>query len=94
MYPLMNTAPVSDMNRNPNKIIAQLSKGPIALLSRSEPAAIMILPSMWNRLMEQLDDQQDVIDALVAQLEIATGRVETEPADIALLEEMAQRVRA
>ncbi|MEZ4712412.1 MAG: hypothetical protein R3A44_34805 [Caldilineaceae bacterium] len=87
----MKIISVPELQKEAQNIIAQLPVGPVTLMNQNEPAAIMITPAMWQQLMEQLDDQQDAIDALTAMLELATGKVQAEPVDMAPLKEYAQR---
>jgi prevent-host-death family protein len=68
--------PITTMQRNPNKVLAMLVNGPVIMASRSKPAAILVSVELWDRLVERLEDQEDIIDALEAKLAIATGQVE------------------
>lgn len=70
MLQLMKTAPVSDMNRRAKEVLAMLENGPVALLQRSEPVAVMVQPTEWNKLLQELEDLQDVVAAYRAEIEL------------------------
>ena len=59
MLQLMATAPVSDMNRRARDVLAMLEEGPVALLQRSEPAAIMVSPVEWNKIAAELEELEE-----------------------------------
>jgi PHD/YefM family antitoxin component YafN of YafNO toxin-antitoxin module len=56
--------------------MAMLAHGPVVLANRSKPAAVLVSVALWDRLMERLDDQEDIIEALEAKLAIETGKAE------------------
>jgi prevent-host-death family protein len=76
MYKTQQFEPITTIQRHPNKVLAMLEHGPVVLASRSKPAAILVRVELWDRLIEQLEDQEDIIAALEAKLEIANGKAE------------------
>jgi PHD/YefM family antitoxin component YafN of YafNO toxin-antitoxin module len=85
MIPLMNTAPVSDMNRRPGEVLAMLKEGPIALMARSDPAAIMVSPVEWNKIakdLEELENLRDIVAAYRAEIDIWNGEEEVTDIDL------------
>lgn len=85
MIPLMNTAPVSDMNRRPGEVLAMLQDGPVALMARSDPAAIMVLPNEWNKIAKELEELENLRDIVAAyRAEIDIWNEEDEVSDIDL----------
>ena len=74
MHKTQQFEPITTIQRNPHKVLAMLDNGPIVLANRSKPAAILVSVDLWDRLIERLDDQDDIIDALEAKLAIATGK--------------------
>ena len=79
---LMESAPVTDMARRSKEVLAMLQNGPVALYQRSEPAAVMVLPSVWKGIINELEDLRDVLAAYRAEIEIWEGRAKTTPVDI------------
>ena len=73
--------PITTIQRNPQKVLAMLANGPVILANRSKPAAILVSFDLWDRLIEQVEDQADIIDALEAKLAIAIGQAEMMPQD-------------
>lgn len=70
--------PVTDLRMKHVKVFELLNKGPVILAQRSRPVAVLVSVAMWDRLMQQLEDQEDLIDVLEAELDIATGKSEVE----------------
>ena len=70
---VMKTAPISDMKRDQAQVMNLLPDGPVVLMQRSQPAAVMVKPEQWNAIAEEIEDLRDVIASLEAELAIATG---------------------
>ena len=91
MLQLMATAPVSDMNRRPGDVIAMLKEGPVALMARSEPAAVMVMPQAWNEIAKELEELENLRDIVAAyQIEIDIWNGDEEVSDIDLDELQAE----
>ena len=58
MNPLPQTVPISHLRQRQDEILAMTEVGPVLLLSRSEPAAVLLSPSEWDALAAQLDELQ------------------------------------
>lgn len=67
---------IGELRNNHLEVIGLLDKGPVVINSRSLPVGVLVHPRAWDRLIELIEDQQDIIDALEAKLEIATGQDE------------------
>lgn len=70
--------PVTDLRMKHVQVFELLSKGPVILAQRSRPAAVLVSVELWDRLMERLDDQDDLIEVLQAELDIASGKTKPE----------------
>lgn len=46
---VMPTAPISDMHLNQKDLLERLNDGPVVVMSRSQPAAILVSVEEWNR---------------------------------------------
>lgn len=68
--------PITHMQTKPSEVLALLAAGPVILAQRSKPAAVLVSVEQWNRLVERLEDQADIIDALEVKLDRMTGKVE------------------
>lgn len=58
--PIPQTAPISALRRDQDKILKMAEIAPVVLMSRSEPAAVLVSPQEWNQIVERLR----VLDAL------------------------------
>ncbi|MCB0186460.1 MAG: type II toxin-antitoxin system Phd/YefM family antitoxin [Caldilineaceae bacterium] len=91
MNRLMETRPVSEMNRNPNAILELLASGPVVLMQRSTPAGVLVSPEEWNNLFDRLEDLEDAVEIWKGKYELATGKDTIEEADIAELQRIAKK---
>lgn len=80
---------IAELRNNHLQVFALLEKGPVVINNRSQPVGVLVSPAAWNRLLERLEDQEDIIDALQMKLDIARGEVETE---IVTAEEINQEI--
>lgn len=94
MNRLMETRPVSDMNRNPNAILELLAAGPVVLMQRSTPAGVLVSPKEWNNLFDRLEELEDAVEIWKGKYELARGQDTIDDANIAELEAWAERVPA
>ncbi|NOX61763.1 MAG: type II toxin-antitoxin system Phd/YefM family antitoxin [Chloroflexi bacterium] len=67
------TVTLSDLRQRQSEIFAQLQREPLVLVQRGKPVAVLIAPDQWNRLMEEIEDLEDALIALKAELALATG---------------------
>lgn len=51
---LPQTAPISDMRNRQNVLLRMAEKGPVVLMSRSRPAAVLLSPAQWNAIADAL----------------------------------------
>lgn len=51
---LPQTAPISDMRNRQNDLLQMSEHGPVVLLSRSKPAAVLLSPELWDAIAEAL----------------------------------------
>ena len=89
MLPLMKTAPVSDMGRKPSNVLEMTKSGPVALMARSDPAAILVSPEEWNRIAEELRRLRILAEA--RQIEARTNAAGTWISDDDLVAQLAER---
>jgi len=86
MMHIIQTESVSGLRNNYDKVLKQLTSGPVLLLQRSKVAAVLMTPDAWNAVMRELDDLRDRVDVLEAKVEL--GQNEPEQVDIVELEAM------
>ena len=49
------TVPISDLRRRQDKILKMAESAPVVLMSRSEPAGVLVSPQAWNQLVDRLN---------------------------------------
>lgn len=76
MNKLPQTASIADLRNSHLAVLEKLTNGPVVINSRSTPVAVLISPEMWDRIAEHVEDLEDSLDALKAELEIAKGNDE------------------
>ncbi len=69
MYPIPETLPISELRHAQAQVIGRLTDGPIVLTQRGKAAAVLVEPSLWNRLLERLEDLDDAVEGLKALAE-------------------------
>lgn len=55
---LPQTAPISDMRNRQSDLLTMAEHGPVVLLSRSKPAAVLLSPELWDAIAETLAQSQ------------------------------------
>ena len=89
MLPLMKTAPMSDMGRKPNTVLEMTKSGPVVLMARSDPAAILVSPEEWNRIAEELRRLRVIAEA--RRIEERTNAADAWVRDDELMAQLAAR---
>lgn len=51
---LPQTAPISDMRNRQNVLLRMAENGPVVLMSRSRPAAVLLSPAQWDAIADAL----------------------------------------
>ena len=66
--------PVSGLRTRQNEVLDSLSEGPIVLTHHGRAAAVVVSPEQWNRLVENLEDLSDSLDAIEMKARIVSGQ--------------------
>ncbi|MFN8488294.1 MAG: hypothetical protein U0350_11920 [Caldilineaceae bacterium] len=61
MDKVMPTAPISDVHLNQKELLKRINDAPVVLMSRSQPAAILVSVEEWNRTAQAIDIMLDLI---------------------------------
>ena len=72
------TVSMNDIKNRTAPVTAKFSAGPIVLMNRATPQAVLVSPQQWNAILDSLEEMQDAILTLQAELEIATGQNQVE----------------
>ena len=52
--PIPQTVPISELRRQQDKILKMAEAAPVVLMSRSEPAGVLVSPQEWNQIVNRL----------------------------------------
>lgn len=86
MQQVPNLVPISEMRLHQSEVLDKLKAGPIILTQRSKAAAVLIDPVQWNRLIEHMENLQDILTIVRKEQRIAAGELAEVDVDIAELE--------
>ena len=65
--------PISDLRTHQGEILEKIKESPIVLAQRSKAVAVLVDPARWNKLMTRLEDQDEAIAVLQAELAVERG---------------------
>ena len=72
------TVSMNDIKNRTGAVTAKFAKGPVVLMNRATPQAVLVSPQQWNALLDRMDEMQDAILTLQSELAIATGETQVE----------------
>ena len=78
--------PISDLRVRQSAVLQKLQDGPVYLAQRSKPVAVLLSAGLFDHLLAQLEDKDDLIAALKAELRLARGESVAEEIDLEQLE--------
>jgi PHD/YefM family antitoxin component YafN of YafNO toxin-antitoxin module len=59
---MLKTTTVTELRSSLAMCIDQLDEGPIVVLSRSRPAAVLVEPELFDAMLERLELLEDLLD--------------------------------
>lgn len=90
---MLQTAPkftsVNELRANMKNVFDAAKAAPTLVMNRSTPEIYLVSVEQWDRIVEQLEEKDDIIELLEAQLDVACGNDTLIDVDIAKLEAMA-----
>ena len=72
MHTLYQTRSVADLKANANTILKQSQSGPVVILSRATPKAVLVSPDLWNETTGRLTDLERILDSARRSKEMAS----------------------
>lgn len=63
---MLRTASVSQLRSDLSSYLEQVEDGPIIVLSRSQPTAVLLDPGVYEALIESAETLEDILDGRVA----------------------------
>lgn len=72
------------------KALAQAAEEPVLFATRNQPVGVLLLPQHWEKLLNRLEDLEDLVEVLSALLREARGEIAPEEVKAEELNEWAQ----
>ncbi|MCB0129071.1 MAG: type II toxin-antitoxin system Phd/YefM family antitoxin [Caldilineaceae bacterium] len=63
MQKLQQTAPISDMRKDQESVLSMMEQGPVVLMARSRPKAVIVDPDEWNAIAQRLQMLETINEA-------------------------------
>ena len=63
---MLRTASVSQLRSDLSSYLDKVEDGPIVVLSRSQPAAVLLDPGVYEALIENAETLEDILDGRLA----------------------------
>ena len=73
MHELYQTIAAGELKANTNDAFAMTQQGPVVILSRATPKAVLVSPDDWNRIARRLKMLEAVQEALHIEAENDTN---------------------
>ena len=67
MQELFQTVAVGEMKSHPNATFRMAEKGPVVVMSRSVPKAVVVNPDEWNRIAAEMREYKRLHAAMLKQ---------------------------
>lgn len=72
------TASMQDIKNRTSAVTDHLVNGPVLLMNRATPQAVVVSLEQWNAIVDRMEELQDAIITLQAELAIASGESQVE----------------
>ena len=59
---MLKTTTITELRAELSSYISEVSQGPVMIMSRSRPAAVLIDPEMFDTLMKDCELLEDILD--------------------------------
>jgi len=66
---MFKTTTVTELRTEISSYISKLSDGPVMIMSRSRPAAVLVDPEMFDTLLKECELLEDILDGRAAVAE-------------------------
>jgi hypothetical protein len=76
MNPIPQTISINDLCNGYDAILPLATKAPVFLTENASATGVLISITAWNQLLEKVEELQDIIDVLEAELPLALGKDE------------------
>ena len=69
MNPIPQTASMYDLKNKTNEVFAKTADGPVLLMNRATPKAVIVSPEAWDDTARRMSELEFEIEALRARLD-------------------------
>ncbi len=76
MNAVLPTIPISDLRFHQSAVVDQLSIAPVVLTRQGRAVAVLVAPTQWNQLSEEMDDLLDALAVMQSRLDRSLGQEE------------------
>ncbi|HHY55363.1 MAG TPA: type II toxin-antitoxin system Phd/YefM family antitoxin [Chloroflexi bacterium] len=63
MHELHQTIAANELKNNARRAFALAEKGPVVIISRAKPKAVLVAPDEWNRIARRLEILESLLEA-------------------------------
>lgn len=63
---MLKTTSVSDLRNDLAKVLKEVGRGPVVVMSRSRPAAVLVHPDTFEALIENAETLADIVEGRLA----------------------------
>ena len=77
MHPIPYTIPISDLRFQQSALLTRVEASPVVLTKQGRAVAVLVDPTYWNQILEELEDLADSLAVAQAKLALARGEEET-----------------
>ncbi|MCH9662202.1 MAG: hypothetical protein K0U66_00910 [Gammaproteobacteria bacterium] len=64
MQPLPQTVAISEIVKRRDDVMSMMENGPVVLMARSKPRAVMVDPNEWDRIAIRLSKMEGLLQAM------------------------------
>lgn len=76
MNPVPHTIPISDLRFQQSEVLTRVEAAPVVLTRQGRAVAILVDPTYWNQMIDELDDLADALAIAQSKLALASGEEE------------------
>ncbi|MEZ4736504.1 MAG: hypothetical protein R3E79_56175 [Caldilineaceae bacterium] len=66
--------PVSEMSKHPDTVFAKLKQSHLLLTRQGKEAGVLVHPTVWNRMVDYMDELECLVAALEVERDLAAGK--------------------
>jgi PHD/YefM family antitoxin component YafN of YafNO toxin-antitoxin module len=78
---ILQTASMQDIKNRTGAVTKKFVRGPVLLMNRATPQAVLIAPAQWNAIVDRLEEMEEALITLQAELALAKGQSQVETID-------------